>query len=526
VKGKRLRLAAQLLLGGALMLAIWALLVWVASRPALKRMIDLTPQQVNSVDPATEELLRELRTRKAEIEFHLFLPPLNEQPANDLQQQETNIRRRLHELTMLLLRRYQFLGGESVKVLPHDFYANVSDVREAAQRFDYKSAEGDVLVVAVRMPGKALRYRKLSLALDLAEIGLPSTGPSPLRGAALPVLKRYLGEKQISSSIKGLLVEGTPVAYLLREFSTLLDTTGGFGHGYSAFLGALTDSGFEVREWKTIASPQVPEDAALVLVIEPDSELPDTVAQALFDYVKRGGRLFLDYCYSDVEDHNPTGGKLAELLGFALTPGPVFHKIVDSYRSGGRALDGDVAVARVPVVPGQHPATRRFRESGRPLEVANARAVRPSPDASPAFRREALLSTGDKAWLARRGNDGRMDLRSGQVTLGAFDVGMAFEVDVPTDAKKPDAPKVGQVVLVSGIFCNNAGWPVFGDLAMNICNWLTERRVLLDLKTPVYEATYLQAQPQQLERAWWLLICGVPGGLLVVGFTVLWRRRQ
>jgi hypothetical protein len=192
VKGKRLRLAAQLLFGGVLMLAIWALLVWVASRPALKGMIDLTPQQVNSVDPATEDLLRELRARKAEIEFHLFYPPLNRQPADQEQQQVTNIRERLHELTGLLLRRYQFLGSESIKILPHDMYADVSGTREAAQKFDYKG-EDDVLVVAIAMPGKALRFRKLSLWHDLAEVAKPNAGPQPMRNMALPVLKRYLG---------------------------------------------------------------------------------------------------------------------------------------------------------------------------------------------------------------------------------------------------------------------------------------------------------------------------------------------
>ena len=43
------------------------------------------------------------------------------------------------------------------------------------------------------------------------------------------MLKKYVGEEQISSAIKSLLVEGTPVAYVLKEVSPFvrLDAAGG-----------------------------------------------------------------------------------------------------------------------------------------------------------------------------------------------------------------------------------------------------------------------------------------------------------
>ncbi|MFY9340982.1 MAG: Gldg family protein [Planctomycetota bacterium] len=528
--GKRLGLWSGLLLGGVLALAVWVLVVWVASRPALKTLIDLTPQRINSVDPATEELLRELRAQKAEIEFYLFYPPMDGQAADPMRQQEARIRGQLREMTRLLLVRYQFLGGESVKVIALDLYGDPQTTREAAQKFDYRDSETDVLVVAVRMPGKPLRHKKLSLPLDLGRIEQPNAGQTGLSQSALPVLKQFVGEEQISSAMKSLLVEGTPVAYLLPGCSPDLQV-GDIGAGYGPFLAALGLAGFEVRRWDAAAQPAVPKDAAVVIVLEPRREFPDALADSLFAYLQRGGRLFVNYSWAQLPDWNPDGGRLGELLGYELSAQPVFHLIADvGNRTGGRGLDGDPAVAKLQLrINSAHPTTTRFARSGRPMEVAAARELRERAGAPTAIVRTELLRTGDQGWLALPGPDGYPSFRAPQVRLRDFLVGMVCEVPPAAAAAdgSGDPVRPGQAVLVSGLFCNAMAMPQFGDLALNICNWLAERRVLLDLKTPGYEAKQLNLQPQQMNRIGNLLVFGVPGLFLVLGAVVfLVRRRQ
>lgn len=527
MSGRRLGLVARLALGGLLLLALWVMLVWVSARPALKALIDLTPQRINSIDPASEDLLRELRGRKAAIEFHLFYPPYSGAATDDWKRQEFRIRDRLRELTRLLLVRYQFLGGDSVKIVAHDFYADTRKTREDAQAFGYTDAESDVLVVALRLPGRERRFRKLSLPLDLGQIERSNQGAAPMGRASLPVLKTFVGEEQVSSALKGLLVEGTPVAYVLRDFSPLL-SLGEVAHGYSAFLVALEKSGFEVRDWRTSQQPSVPDDAALVIVLEPTSDFPDRTAQTLFDYLRRGGRLLLNHAWSPLLDGSGDGGRLGELLGFELSRRPVFHLIREtSGRTAGRGLDGDPAVAKLQMLVNPlHPTTRRLAQSGRPMEVATARAVRERPGAPAAVRREALLRTGDQGWLAETGPDGYPSYRAPGTALQSFDVAMAFELDVAADAVRPDGPKTGQAVVVGGVFCNNAGMALFGDFALNVCNWLAERKALMDLKAPGYEAKYLTMQPQQLARIGWFVVWGVPSAFLLVGLGVFLRRRQ
>lgn len=531
-KGRWLALG-NLLLAAVLMLAVWLLVIWVAARPALKVLIDLTPQQINAVDPVTVELLRELREAGSKIEFHLFVPPIEGIAQTDEQRQALAIRTRLRDLTRLLLRRYQWLGGEAVTFREHDFYSDVERTREAAQRFDVKSTERDVVVVAVEPEGKELRFRKLSVDADLAHIELPALPPGAPARSMLPVLKDYKGEAVISSALKGLLVQGTPIAYFLAGYSPDLDLDGLSGAGYAHLQSALVRVGFEVRKGLDLGKEgRVPPDASLVVVLEPRSEFTERDAEVLYQYVRRGGRLFLNYSWAGVADWNPTGGRLGELLGFELSARPVFHMIPDvGGRAGGRSMDGP-GVERLQLAGSLlHPVTRRLAHAGRPLEVASARAVRASRDDRPGHRYEELLWTGPEAWLADIDpRDGYPDqTRPANVQLRSYAVGLAIEVDVenaPANAAATGAPRTGQVAIVSGVFCNNIFMPMFGDLALNICNWMAERRVLLDIEGARYEARHMSLQPQQIERTHTLLVWGVPGLFFVCGCIVFFVRRR
>lgn len=532
MNGRRLKLWLNLLAGGALMLAVWVLLVWVASRPALRTLIDLTPQRVNSVDPATEQLLRDLRAEGAEVEFHLFIPYRTGGAANELQQQYFAIRDRLADLTRTLLVRYQHLGGESVKVLDHDMYGDAASTREAVQAFDYKVEEGETLVVAVTMPKKERRFRKLSILAEMAHIEIPSV-PGPGGKPSLPVLKDYLGEVAISSALKGLLVQGTPIARVLKDYSPDLDVTKGAGTSYGSLLEALHLSGFDVQEFSFRDQPTVPPDTAVMLVLEPRREFSERDADALFAYAQRGGRVLIDYTYAAAEgglEWNPAGGRFGELLGYEIGPQPIFHLVPDpGGRSGQRGIDGvpGVATLQLSYALPLHPLTQRWAQNGRPMEVKAAREVRERTRPG-GVTQHPLLVTGPDAWTARPGADGYPDLRAPRVGMRQFLMAMCCEVaavDASGDATAQ--ARSGEVVITSGMFCNNLGMQAgFGDFAVNVCNWLAERKVLMDIRGSRYQAHYLDLKEPQLRGIKSLLVYWVPGAFLGLGLLVWWRRRH
>ena len=540
---RRFGVWTNLLVSSVLMLAVWTLLVWVSSRPALRGLIDLTPQRANSVSQTTVELLRELRGAEAEVEFHLFLSELGGQARDERHAQEIAIRSRLAELTTMLLRRYAAPGGERVNVIQHDPYQDPAGYRTAAQAFAYTAADTDALVVALRQKDKERRFRKLSLVSDLAVIDLGgSKAPMPgqSQANALPVLKDFQGEKGITSALKSLMVQGIPVVYLLEGYSVTVDIARR-DHQYNHFLEAMTQTGLEVQPLNLRDAGGVPDDAAMVICLEPSREFLPRDADYLYAYVRRGGRLLLNYAWSAIPDMNPTGGRLGELLGFELSTQPVFHRIPDPGRGGG-SMDGTDGVMRLTLQMNPvHPTTRRMKESGRVMELFMGREVRQRRDRPKNVRIEELLATGGEGWLAAPGN-GQLDFRSPSVGLRPYVVAMSCEVDpagataTEPNANEPSAtePKassnadttVGRAVVVAGLFANDKLFPYFGDFALNICNWMTERRVLLDIETARFRMNSLDVQLPQRDRIWWLLVLYVPGAFLCCGMLMWWRRRH
>ncbi|MFK7741015.1 MAG: Gldg family protein [Planctomycetota bacterium] len=521
----------NLLVGALLLLTVWALLVWVASRPTLKALIDMTPQSTNSVDPATIDLLAELRGQQAEIEFHLFYVDTSRFVGqSDVQRAQVRIRRRLVDLTRMLLKRYEYLGAEAVTVVEHEPYGDPKSYSEAAQKYGYNAQDGESLVVAVAMPEREQRHRKLSLLSDLAVIDMPRSGVPGAAREPVPILKDYQGEQAISSTLKSLLVQGTPVAYVLKGMSPTVDYGVTSNYGYGVFLQSLEQLGFEVQELNLREARKVPPDAALVIVLEPKREFVPRDANALFEYVRGGGRVFVNYTWTPgVADMNPIGGRFGELLGYELSERPVFHLIPSGQRTGGTGLDGNDAVMQLPLqINRSHPTTRRIAESGQALELFMARELREAKGAPAGVQREPLLMTGPNAWLAVPDGNGQMDNRRPRgIQLRPKIVGMACSVEQPAvaPATKP-AGRPGQVVVVSGVCCNNAAMQLFGSFAVNVCNWMAERRVLLDIAGSSYEVRYLDVKPPQLQRAFWLLVAYVPGAFFVLGMIVWWRRRH
>ena len=160
------------------------------------------------------------------------------------------------------------------------------------------------------------------------------------------------------------------------------------------------------------------------------------------------------------------------------------------------------------------------------MEVGAARELRPRPSPPGGITIEPLLATGTQGWLARPGPSGHPDNKAPQMQLSSFLVGAAIEVVPDAEPAADKRPAKGRVIIVSGAFCNNAGIKLFGDLAFNICNWLAERKVLLNIQSNKYQPRQMRLQPQQTERVHTLLVQVVPSLFLVAGIVVFFVRRR
>ncbi len=502
----------NLTLAALLALGAWGLISLLFARPSLRQLWDVSPQARFSVEPATEDLLAQIRDSDEPIEFHtVYLPIRSMQVGGPEGKQYRALYQALQQNTTDLLRTYDFLGGDAVTVTHHDLMRDVDAIRAVMQQIQNRNYN----VVVIR---RGSRSKVLHLVNDLADLELPdASAPVPGGQQAVPRLRDYKGEEAISTALKQLLVEGTPKIYFLAGNHVSL--TDGIADSYSEMVGALADDGFEVASLSLAQEGRIPDDATVVAILEPRAELTDAEAELLIAFMRRGGRVFLNLAYSFVgPSWNPTMRALGERLGFEIGRELVCH-IVEDPRNPGAEMGGDYAVnLNLTDLNPVHPVTRVLLQNQRFPVVKGGREIRKVDGGEDGVRVDtSFLRTGPKAWIDPRAT--RVPPRQREAYASRC-IGAVIDVD-PTEGERP-----GHCVLLSGAAFVNTGFSVNGDLALNLFNWLARRDALVSVRGNRYVSRALELKPQQLERMYQLLVFGVPGALLLLGVAVAWRRRR
>lgn len=507
--------------------ALLAFLVWIAlsalsTRPAFKFLVDLTPQAQFSISDESRELLSQLAERDLEVRVDTFYARLP-QPRSAAEQHFVNIQRRIQELTSDLLLRYSELGGDRFVVRHYDLLGDVGATRARVEELGGLTQE-NVIVVSL-----GTRHKELQLSLDLAEIDFPSTRTQVAPGATqgLPRLELYKGEEAISTAIRSLLVEGTPRIYFLQGYGDA-ELSAGIADSYSALANALKADGFEFGLWNLEAEGRVPEDAAVLAVIEPRDEISPQAAEVLVRWLRQGGRLFLNLSWSEVSGPtwNPTWDELGRLAGFHVGVDRVCHLVPDPSRPESPGVGGPAAgTIVVQGLAAQHPITRPLANSGRYPQLKFAREVQDLGAETPeGVTFEPILRTGPWAWLAPRNplTEGAVfDAPANRDAYAPRTVGAV--IDVAADG----GGRPGEIFVLGGMaFVNGGGFQRNGDLALNAFNWLAQRAELVTVRGNRYVSQRIELAPQQVDRVHVLVRWGVPGALLILGLVVLIVRRR
>lgn len=518
---------SALLFASTLALAIWVMLAVFATRPGFKTVIDLSPQRRFTLTQDSVELLQAVRATGKKVELHTVYEPLGlpEQPT-ERDRYVFTLRRSIQDLTTDLLRQYRALGGDSVEVSHHDLRTDISAVRELTRALD-RRIQNFVLVKLGE------RSKVLSVDFDLAEIDVGQGGtamPGQTREPK-PLLRDYKGEEAISSAIKSLLVEGKPKCYVLQGYGEA-NISDASGFSYSSLMLALESEGFEIAPLNLAERKAVPQDATCLALLEPRKEMEDAHAEAIVAYLRRGGRLFLDPVYvQSPESWNPTLDNLGRRLGFGLGRDLVCNLVADPQHPDRPGRHGDFMVQNLEITDLNpvHELTRALYRGGRFPTLKMAREIRKSAEPPQDVAVDlSLLRTGPYSWIEERtvpseGGERQVDWYAppGDNVMAPRCVGAVIDV-AATEGDRP-----GHVVIISGYAFNNAAFAtVNGDLALNIFQWMAERKVLVGVRGTRYQPRELKLVGQQVARVYWLLVAGVPGALLLCGVVVLWRRSR
>lgn len=159
--------------------------------------------------------------------------------------------------------------------------------------------------------------------------------------------------------------------------------------GFSGLAASLASEGYRLREIVLAAAPQVPDDAAALLVLGPQRSLTPAALGAVRAYLARGGRLV-----ALLEPAVETGLEplLAE-YGFALPDGLVIDPESGPVEGG---TPGSSPVLRAYT---QHPITRGLDERTMTFFL-RARPVLAEHKPAPEDTLTSLVFTGRASWLA------------------------------------------------------------------------------------------------------------------------------
>jgi ABC-type uncharacterized transport system involved in gliding motility auxiliary subunit len=305
--------------------------------------------------------------------------------------------------------------------------------------------------------------------------------------------------------------------------------------GYDKIAGAVEAEGYEVEELLLFNAPEVPADAATLIVAGPKTDFQERELQLIEEYLMSGGRAFF------LLDPGEGVERLPNLIAFIEQQGiEVGNDIVIDPFS--RVLSGDYFM---PVVSSytMNPITRNFRIATFYRLVRSVDIAEDSPEG--VFAR-VIAHTSESSWAERDVSDlfqaQKAEFNEGTDEKGPVPImayatrsipgsgaGAQNEVDAEGAEGGEQGSDIEAVVTVVGDsdFAANAMFQTQGnkDLFLNTVNYLSDRGELVTIRPKQQESVYLTLTAQQGRLAFFVTVLLVPLFVIAVGLYITVQRR-
>jgi ABC-type uncharacterized transport system involved in gliding motility auxiliary subunit len=297
--------------------------------------------------------------------------------------------------------------------------------------------------------------------------------------------------------------------------------------GYSSAKQGLEEQNYQVQDLLLARQQQVPDDAAVVVVAGPHTDLLEPELQALSTYIEHGGHLLV------MLDPESAAGLGSFLQRYGLELG---NDIVIETNAIGRLFGGDYHMPAVTAYE-EHAITRDF--GGVMTIFPVVRSVRIATELPEGVKAQALASTSSQSWAetdlktleeGRSVFDEESD-RKGPITIAAVATISTKGTDHDADTSDQDtaqSPAARLVVFGDSEFANNNFFTLQGngDLFLNTVSWLAEEEDLIAIRPRHGGETgpvILTAAQQPL--IFWVPVVLWPLAVFAVGTLVFVRRR-
>jgi len=329
-------------------------------------------------------------------------------------------------------------------------------------------------------------------------------------------------EEKLTNGLVKLTRQGKRVVYVIQGHGEH-ELTNTDRPGFSEAKTAMERANYEVKELSLARDPKIPDDAAIVMVPSPKTDLFPQELAALDGYIAKAGKVFFMaapfQAEATVKYLTKYGILVAEDVVIELNPiGQLF---------GVGPL--------VPVV-GQyepHPITKDM--GGVMTLFPLTRSVAPAKALPKGVQASVLAQTSRQSW----GETDKNVFQTGKATpeptekTGPLSVALVATVDAQPDPKaEGDAakktPKARLVVVGTADFAANQFLGAQGnrDFFLNIVSWLAEEEDLISIraKDPKQNPVVLTSGQSNLVLGLPLLV--LPGAVLICGIAVIMQRRR
>ncbi len=321
----------------------------------------------------------------------------------------------------------------------------------------------------------------------------------------------FEGETRFSAALLAVTSPKPLLACFLQDHHEHPPDSGG-DFGYLKFINVLNQNYVAVQSLSLLGTNTVPPDCSLLIIAGPTDAISEPELEKLDHYLAQGGRMLVLFRANSIskETGQEITGLQKILAKWGVDVGTQVIEDPDHFVSSRR----DMVVTSFNQ---KHSLVNPLLGSGlyltMPRTVARLKSAAPPADAP---RVEELALTGPRA---QAGHAGRPQ---------AFPLIVAVEKGaiqgVLTERGATRIVVAGDSFFLANAWIDSAGNRDFAGYAIN---WLLNRAQLLEGigPRPVREYKIVMSNTQ-LQRAQWLLLAALPGGVLMLGGIVRLRRRK
>jgi ABC-type uncharacterized transport system involved in gliding motility auxiliary subunit len=329
-------------------------------------------------------------------------------------------------------------------------------------------------------------------------------------------------EEKLTNAIVKITRAGKRVVYVLKGHGEREIGSTDRG-GFSQAKEQMEKANYEVKDLFLARDPKIPDDAAIVMVPSPKTDLFPQELAALDGYIAKAGKVF-------------------------LMAGPFQADTTMKYLTKyGIVVDEDVVIELNPIgqvfgvgplvpVVGQyepHPITKDM--AGVMTLFPLTRSLAPAKALPKGVQASSLAQTSRQSW----GETDKNVFQTGKATpdpnekTGPLSVALVATVDAQPDPKAEGdaakkAPKARIVVVGTADFASNQFLGAQGnrDFFLNVVSWLAEEEDLISIRAKDPKQNPVMLTSGQSRLVLGLPLLALPGAVLICGIAVIMQRRR